>query len=505
MATIINQKEEIFGNISALNVLNDDFPKIDKSNSVSSINNDTNSTNFLIDLTTALAGAKALKEHMVDCITYRLDQFEDAIKDGLKRELKEMVACSVDPSVPPWFQTGGSGVELRVPKIDFYDTMKVNPETTEGSLLFTDVPPNTNSQDFNTYLNYKIQSPSLTDAWGNSMGSNEIVTANFNPVGTTQNNTITFTTDYGKAGTGLEDKKLTDFNNDFIDYSLTLFGSPGSNNSQTMFNLIIEELFGSISATKTTTTTTTTTNEPPTTKSKSQLKIEAEIRRVLDCILNSENDVIDDSFFTFDNPTLAEISREADNRSKGIIELATCGNLAVQINSNLAVEISNSLSGDSTTMSKAQEAKKVAENLDKIADTQASFASETNKPSVKGNFFVELVRKFCRILLNLIISPKFISLFAINHQIIYGQGSTYDGAIDFIKKNKKLVKNVAKIVLNIFLNLLLQLALKYLSIKLRQKFTDDEIEKAKQYVSIVFSYLPVGPEVFEMLGQIKKL
>ena len=80
MATIINQKEEIFGNISALNVLNDDFPKIDKSNSVSSINNDTNSTNFLVDLTTALAGAKALKEHMVDCITYRLDQFEDAIE-----------------------------------------------------------------------------------------------------------------------------------------------------------------------------------------------------------------------------------------------------------------------------------------------------------------------------------------------------------------------------------------------------------------------------------------
>ena len=100
------------------------------------------------------------------------------------------------------------------------------------------------------------------------------------------------------------------------------------------------------------------------------------------------------------------------------------------------------------------------------------------------------------------ISPKFLSLFIINHQIIYGKGTSYDGPIDFIKKNKKLVKNIAKIIGNILLNLLLTLALKYLSFKLRQKFTKDEIEKAKNYVSIVFSYLGIPPVILEQIRRI---
>jgi hypothetical protein len=101
--------------------------------------------------------------------------------------------------------------------------------------------------------------------------------------------------------------------------------------------------------------------------------------------------------------------------------------------------------------------------------------------------------------MNLIISPKFLALFIVNHQIIYGQGTSYADAIDFIKKNKKLIKSIVKIIRNILLNLLLTLALKYLSIKLSQKFAGDEIEKGKNYVSIVLSYLGVPPEVLALI------
>jgi len=99
-------------------------------------------------------------------------------------------------------------------------------------------------------------------------------------------------------------------------------------------------------------------------------------------------------------------------------------------------------------------------------------------------------------------TPEFMSLFAINHQIVYGKGSSYDGPIDFMKKNKKLIKNIGKVVLNILLTLLLDLALLYLTIRLKQKFADDEIEKAKNYVSILLSYTGVPSSV---IAQIRKI
>ena len=101
-----------------------------------------------------------------------------------------------------------------------------------------------------------------------------------------------------------------------------------------------------------------------------------------------------------------------------------------------------------------------------------------------------------------LITPEFISLFAINHQIIYGQGEKYDGAIDFIKKNRKLVKNIGKVVLNMLLNLLLNVALLYLTIKLKEKFADDQIEKGKAYVSILLSYVGVPPSVIAQVRRV---
>ena len=49
MATIVNQKNEVFSNITALNVVNDDIPKLPDFNSEESINNETNSSDFLVE------------------------------------------------------------------------------------------------------------------------------------------------------------------------------------------------------------------------------------------------------------------------------------------------------------------------------------------------------------------------------------------------------------------------------------------------------------------------
>tara|TARA_Y100001937_G_scaffold126463_1_gene195799 strand:- start:1706 stop:3160 length:1455 start_codon:yes stop_codon:yes gene_type:complete len=476
--SIIDGKRNIFSKIAAVNALGN-IPNGLVNSSFSSVNNKTNSTDFLIDLATALIGARALRDYVVDTISYRLPQIEEAIKEGLKLELKKLVSCDVNPSVPTWLKDTGDGVELKITDIDFFGIMKVNPESFEGGLIYTDAATGINSKDFNTYLYNTIQTPGTPTNWGSSVTGTNILKSEFIPSGTI-NNVIKYNTSVDYSN-----KKLVEFNNDFID-SLSLFGNPDSLDSSKVITLILEELFGSISSV--------------TKKSKKQIESELELKEVLDFILDSENDVVDDNFFDFDNPTLARIDRESNDRRKGIRELKTCGNLKVQVGSGVANQAITNI--DATT-TKVEEVSAIVDALNNAADVQASFASnDVNRETIRTNFFIEIVKKLQRVVMSAIMTPEFITLFAINHQIIYGQGSSYDGPIDFVKKNRKLVKSIGKIVLNMLLNLLLNLVLLYITNLLKQKFADDKIEKAKNYVSILLSYSGVPPNI---IAQIRKI
>tara|TARA_R110002050_G_scaffold79261_8_gene169380 strand:+ start:2708 stop:4153 length:1446 start_codon:yes stop_codon:yes gene_type:complete len=479
---ILDKKKEIFGNIGAINVLNDNFPKLPSTNSLPSINNGLNSTQFLMDLITSLVGFDALKDYVTNTITYKLSDIEDEIKSAIKTEFKEIVSCSINPSMPSWFKNDGDGVILKVMDVDFFDTMKVNPDSLEGNLIFTDITSGVNSSDFNTYLYNTIQSPTVDTNWGISTYNKEILQTTFLETHTSDNNVLKFnaTVDYSS-------KKLTQFNNDYID-SISLFGSTGSLNSKTFINSMMEEMFGTISSSS------------GVKKSKKQLKKEGELREVLDCIINSENDLIDDSYFTFDNPTIAKIDEDVNNRKNGIRRLETCGNLVVKITSD-ELSVSQDLIDSSTTTE--EEFNSVSTALDNLSDIQSSFSQDPkDKLTVKSDFFSEMIKKFSRVIMNIVLSPKVITLFAINHQIIYGQGSKYDGPVDFLKKNKKIIKGISKRVSQILLNLLLTLALKYLTIKLAQKISGDEIEKNKNYVKVVLSYLGVPSSISDQISKL---
>tara|TARA_R110000796_G_scaffold61077_2_gene141402 strand:- start:46636 stop:48120 length:1485 start_codon:yes stop_codon:yes gene_type:complete len=484
---IVDKKRELYAKLSAISALSK-VPKQKVNSSISSMNNQLNSSEFLIELATVLVGAKVIKDYVVDAITNRLPDFELAIKDNLKKELKEVVSCGVNASIPEWFQSGGSGVELKIPNIDFYDLMKTDPTSFAGELIYSDTSSGLASKDFNTYLYYTIQTPTTTTVWGSSVNGVDILESTFfeSTIAATgspsRNNIIKYT-----ASPTYSNKTLPDFNNDFID-SLSLFGNPSSLDSPKFITLIMEELFGSVSSSS------------GVGKSKKQIKKELEVKEVLNCILNSEDGNITDNFFTFDNETLAKIDRESNNRKNGIRELQTCDNLAVQISLR---DVSNEISTILSATTKSEESKAIEEALDNLAQIQANFSSNNvNKGTIKNNFFIEIIKKLQLIFMSTIITPEFISVFAINHQIIYGKGSSYDGPIDFIRKNKKLVTDISLIVLDMLLRLLLNLVLLYITIRLKQKFADDEIEKAKNYVIALLSYTGVPPEIITQLSKI---
>ena len=486
--SILDQKNKVMGKIAALNVINEGLPKFSSRNSFSSINNGTNPVDFLLDLVQSLMGYQELKDNIVDVMTRKLPEIESQIKKSLKRDLKESVSCGVNPSIPVWLRSTGAGIELKLSNIDFFDIMKTDPTTELGTLMYDDVTNGLNSVDFNTYLyssielNKDIYTPNggSTTSWGASTNGTDIVDIRFSPVGSTMNNIVKI-----NANANYDNKTLTDFNNDFID-SITLFGIPNSPNASKILNIIVDNLFG-----------TTSVNAG---KTKTQLKKESEINEVLECILNSdENDVIDDSYFEFNNEQLTKIETQVNDKKNGIRVLTTCGNLPSQISFDTLLSVNKSLSASTittgTTSPVEAQVKSMTSAIDTLADEQASGANTVDVPTIKVNFLLDLIKNFMKSIINIILSPKLMTLFSVNFKILYGLQSEYDGAIDFMKKNKNLILDISKSVLEPIINMLLSMVLKRLTSMISKKVAEDKIEQSKNYLAQVLSMVGVPTEI----------
>jgi hypothetical protein len=490
--SILDQKNKVMGNIAALNVINEGLPNFNIKNSFESINNGTNPVDFLLDLVQSLMGYQELKGNIVDVITRKLPEIESQIKKTLKQDLKGYVSCGVNPSIPAWLRSTGSGIELKLSNIDFFETMKTDPNSDFGFLIFEDASSGLNSTDFNTFLysNIDLNKNDFTpnggtaSPWGASTTSTDIIDIRFSPVGTTVNNIIKI-----NANANYDNKSLTEFNNAFID-SITLFGSPNNINGSKILNGIIDNLFGTISVNVG--------------KTKKQLKKEAEINEVLECILNSdENDVIDDSYFEFDNTQLTRIEIEVNNKKNGIRILETCGNLPVEVPIDVLMDVNKNLTASTittgTTSPQEEQVRAMTNAIDTIADTQASGAASIDIPTVKLNFLIDLIKNFMKSIINILISPKLMTLFSLNFKILYGIASEYDGPIDFMKKNKNLIISIAKSVLEPIIKMLLSMVLKRLTAMISKKLSGDKIEQAKNYVAQLLSMLGIPQNIIRQI------
>lgn len=491
--SIIDQKAKVMGNIAALNVITEGLPKFKPTNSFSSMNNSTNSTDFLLDLVQSLAGYDELKSNIVDIFSRKLPEIESEIKKTLKEILKAYVSCGVNPSVPTWLKSTGPGVTLKLSDIDFFEITKLDPKSPFGFLFYDDTQSGLNSTDFNTFLYANIEQNKgdftpdggTSSAWGLSTSNSNILDLKFSPVSTTKNNIVKINTN-----SDYDNKTLTEFNNDFID-SISLFGNQNNVDGSKILNGIIDNLFGTVAKTIN--------------KTKKQLKKEAEINECLECILNSdENDVIDDNYFTFDNAQLTKIEIQVSNRKNGIRILETCGDLPADIPMATLMDVNMSLSASTivttgTTSLEESKSKAMGDAIDKLADAQASNANTINIPTVKLNFILELIKTFMKAIINIILSPKLMVLFAVNFKIMYGQLSEYENGIDFMKKNKNLITSIAKTVLEQNIKMLLTLALKHISIKLSKKYSDDTIEQSKNYISQVLTLVGVPTEIIRQI------
>lgn len=468
--SILDKKKKIFGNIAAARTLTEGLPKLKTTSSFPSINNGGNSILFLTDLIKSLVGYEALINSLVDILTYSLTDVEKEIKIALKQELKNIVSCGVDPSLPLWIKsTSSNGITIEVSKIDFLDLFKVNPDSTGGKLLYNDITtPLTDSTDFNTFLYGVIQNDGTTYSWKGILN----FTFNSIGVGSTPNNTITI-----KSTVNYDNKTLTDLNNDFID-SLSLF------NSENIITKVIDIIFGSIAVT--------------TKKTTSQLENEARINTIVDCIVNSdEDDSIDDSYFTFDNEEVYVHQQESDLRQKGIIKLECCNKIAA----NVPVEFLTQFNDEMLNTTNVSDKKNViSSNLDKMADQNTKNSTNTSdNESIKLNFIQQIINNLIKAIVGIILTPKIISIFIINYKILYGNDSSYTDSVDFIKKNKNLIKNITKKISGMITKILVSLALKKIGEIAAETAAKRQIEKGKNQLSQILSLVGIPQETLRII------
>ena len=474
---VTREKAEVFGQIAALRVSSEGFPRLSISNSLPSISQATNSLDFLVDLSKALIGFEALKETLVDILTHNLEDIEDDVKKALKTALKSLVSCGINPSLPESFVNDGINLELR--KIDFLDLFKVNPTSESGQLLYNDVNTGTNSTDFNTFLYEVIQDNGGTSSWGNQTLGTDILNVNFTQQAidvNSPNNVVNF-----KPSSTITSDKLTDFNNNYID-SIKLF------NTNKIINSVIESIFGSISI--------------KVGKNKKTIETEEKINEIIDRIINADDDVIiDDSFFRFSNQQISDIESKAEFRRKGFTVVATCDNVESSVSFESIKDLDEQLEPFNTTLTPElieQKTTIVRNSLDLLAQESASNVNSNDKFTVQLNFIESMLKTIMKALVGVILSPKLIAILALNHTIVYG--TTFNSVEDFMKQNKVLVTTVLTSVREAVVSIILDRVLREVKTLVSENIIATQIERVKGQKAQLASLLGSSTDVLRNIS-----
>ena len=467
--SILDKKRKVFGNIAAAKTLTESMPKLKLSSSFPSINNNGDSITFLTDLIKSLIGYGALVKALVDILTHSIEEIEIEIKKALKLELKSIVSCGIDPSLPSFIKSTGSGIVIEVKKIDFLDLMKIDPTSVSGKLLYDDPNSGLSSTDFNTFLYNVIQNDGTTQTWNNIL---DFKFVSLDPSGVNPNNSLII-----KANPSYISKTLNDLNNNFID-SLKLF------NTQGLVTKIIDMVFGSISF--------------KLGKTRKQLEAEAKIDTVVDkMVAADESESISDTYFVFDNDELSKIQMQADERKRGVIKIKASTTFDASIDQS-SLTIFNDEMGTAVTTQQKKEV--LSTQLDNMANqTTNNSPNPQDKQSIKLNFIQKIIDTLIKSIVGVILSPKVVLIFLVNFKIIYGPTANFSDGVDFIKKNKTLFKSIIKKITTMIIQFLLSIALKRIAELVGEAQAKKQIDKEKNKVVQMLSLVGVPQEAIRVI------
>lgn len=462
---IFQLKKELLDQIAALRSLNSGFPTFQLNNSFPSLNNSANAIDFLLDLLKQLVGYEELKEQLIRYLTYQVQPIEGTLKKALKLLLRKYFSCSTDALIPDDYLEGlGSGFNITLSQIDFFEILKVDPSSEIGSLIY-----GANSNDLNTFLYNVIQG--ITSNWNNLI----VVEYSLQGIvdGIVKSNILNIKIDASWIG-----KTVNDFINEFIDKVIIL-------TLPTFINKLFDLIFGSLSAALG--------------KSKSAFENEAQLEILINKIVNLPDITIDDSYFEFSKEEVADFNRRVNERSNGRKILTDCGN----VNSSISLDdITNTynLLGETSTLVELQTILSQQFNiLSADATSQLPFADQNYG---KLSFFEELFKGIIQVLANLVFSPKVMFLFTIYFKVVTNTIGFFNFE-EFLINNRKFVIEIIKdTILPLVVNFLFKLVLD----RVRKLVLEEQVARRLEMINNqqrqILSLLGISSEIQNILNSI---
>lgn len=463
--SLFDQKRNLLNDIAALRSLNTGFPELNLSSSFPSLNNGSNAVDFLLDLIKNLIGFEQIKEELIRFLTYQTNSIEATIKLIIKRILKKYFSCSVDALIPSFMIDGlGDGFNVAVRQVDFFNLLKVDPNTVGGELIYGNI-----QQDLNAFLYNVLQ--------GNNATWKSLLVVEYTPTGLVdgvlKSNVFKVKIDSSWAG-----RTVNDFINTYVD-SVVLFTLPS------LINKIFDVIFGAISSLLG--------------KSKSNIEAEVELEILVNKIVDLPDTVIDNSYFDFTPDEIDFFNERVDERLNGRRVLKDCNFVSSRINPSDLVDTNNQLQSATTLV----EIQKILDNQLSILANQATDGlDETSQEFGKLDFFEQLFKGIIQGLTNVVFAPKIMFLFVTYFKIVSNSIGFVDFK-DFLQQNRQFIIDIIRdAILPLITEFLLKLVIKYVT----QLAIQDQVERFKEVAKNqqlqILSLVGVPQEIRDLIASL---
>jgi len=428
--SLADQKRSVFTTIGSYNSLMEQGDGILQTDLFPSINNKDDIVPFILDVLKTVAGTEAIKEAIGGMFGKLVDEVEPKLKTALK---KQFIQSNADQVIPNSFMT--NGITVPVKDIDISGKFKVNPNSSEGSLIYG-APTNTfnstaydailNAGDFEGFNNLQLKFIESSDSF------------QIKPSGSTPTIGAFFTT--------------------YIDGTELI-------NKKEIVSAVMDNFYGTLAKNQN--------------KTEEQLYEELLVETQLQQVLN------DDDSFVVAPEKFDELLSKARELAAGEVSYDLgCGLMPTSLDSD---DFSNLIS----TISGATDPFYIGDRLGATIDestTATQELTEENQETIKDGFFQRLINIFTVKMLEAVTTaPQIRTLFGMMSSLQNNGTVLLSSATEDMENFKTCIKCMAKEIMKLIAEFLFALAIAYLIKLLKPVITRVIKEKINQYSGIIIS------------------
>jgi len=433
--SLADNKRSVFTTIGSYNSLMEQGNDLFKTDSFSSINNKDDIVPFLLDVLKTVAGTMVIKEAIGGLFGEVIDKSEAILKTALK---KQFIQSNSNDVMSSSFMI--NGITVPVKDIDIGGKLKINPNSSEGNLIYGSVTNTFNSVAYDAILNSGTYETfnNINIKYVEALDSFQI-----KPNGSAQT--------------------IGEFFINFIDNTELI-------NKKELISSVMDKFYGTLS------------NNQNKTISElyDELLIETQLQQVLD----------DDDSFVILPDKYDELLTKANELAEGDVSYDLgCGLMPASLSFDDFSNLVSTISGATDPFFIGD---KLGETIEKSTDLTDTLTTE-NKETIKDSFFQRIIKILTVKMLEAITTaPQIRVLMGIMSSLQNDGVILISKATEDLKYFKTIIKCLAKEIIEIVGEYLFTLAISYLIKLIKPVITKVLKEKINQYKGIITSLTGVS-------------